>query len=352
VNKNDVVAWYDKNVSNYKVFCEKIETLIKEIVSIQGIDVHSITSRVKEKESLLKKCDKKGYKDVSEITDVIGIRIVTFILEDVQKICTLLENEFVVDGINSGDKFNDLKVNETGYLSYHYTLRLGASRCALSEYARFKDTIFEIQVRTLLQHAWASMSHENQYKFSGVLPSEINRRFYLTAGTLELLDIEFQRLSDELRKEKSAVDVKIQEGNLDIEINSTSLLEYLDKQLICLNNISIIQKTFNDFDEYIIEELTNLGINTIRDLDKIFLNKVIEVLNEITERESYASPDDYVDILRCAMIIFDANKYFDYSWDSDTFSIDIYSFNILSKHVSCLKDIQKNRSIDLMTPKH
>ncbi len=55
-------------------------------------------------------------------------------------------------------------------------------RIILPEYQKFKDKKFEIQIRTILQHAWAEIEHDRDYKFTGELPINIKRRFRILAG--------------------------------------------------------------------------------------------------------------------------------------------------------------------------
>ena len=47
----------------------------------------------------------------------------------------------------------------------------------LPEMKLFSGIPFEIQVRTILQHAWAEFAHDRNYKFRGVLPDVIARRY-------------------------------------------------------------------------------------------------------------------------------------------------------------------------------
>lgn len=51
-----------------------------------------------------------------------------------------------------------------GYQSIHYLVKLPDQKTEWAEYKRFEGLIAEIQVRTILQHAWAEMEHDIQYK--------------------------------------------------------------------------------------------------------------------------------------------------------------------------------------------
>ncbi|MDO5684258.1 MAG: hypothetical protein Q4G46_15720, partial [Propionibacteriaceae bacterium] len=62
-------------------------------------------------------------------------------------------------------------------------------------------TCFSVQLRTVLQHAWAEFEHDVRYK--GTIPPEqvpdLDRRFTLAAGLLELADSEFTTIRDRLQ---------------------------------------------------------------------------------------------------------------------------------------------------------
>ena len=165
---------------------------------------------------------------------------------------------------------------------------------------------FEIQIRTLLQHAWAKISHDNNYKFSGVLPPGINRKFYMIAGALELIDSQFQGIANELEEyiKDTGEQIKNSNGQVDIEIDSTSLYEYLDNKIVSNN----VQRTFNGGDEDIVDELKKFGISTIRELDNIMPPDINEKIKEC----KYSG--NFLGFLRHIMLIKDYNKYFSECW--------------------------------------
>lgn len=83
------------------------------------------------------------------------MRIITYFSEDVDKIASIIQSEFEVDEHNSVDKRIKLDPVRFGYLSLHYVVKLNSTRVRLSEYIIFKDLKVEIQIRSILQHAWA-----------------------------------------------------------------------------------------------------------------------------------------------------------------------------------------------------
>ena len=76
--------------------------------------------------------------------------------------------------------------------------KLGKSRERLSEYMGLTNLPFEIQIRTVLQHAWAELAHDRSYKFSGKLRDDLQRRVNLCSAILEMMDREFVSIVKEV----------------------------------------------------------------------------------------------------------------------------------------------------------
>ena len=92
--------------------------------------------------------------------------------------------------------------------------------------------VAEIQVRTVLQHAWAEIEHDVQYKSPITIPDSIKRRFMALAGLLEIADREFQAIQDEDERLKKQAAESLQEGDLgQVEITADALKTYLDRSI-------------------------------------------------------------------------------------------------------------------------
>lgn len=145
--------------------------------------------------------------------------------------CEAIEREFEV--IERTDRSSLLADEERlGYQSIHYLVRLASNRAALAEYSPFAHDIIEIQVRTILQHAWAEIEHDIQYKSVEALPSDIRRRFMALAGMLEIGDREFQALAEADRRIRTSAKRLIGRNELKaVEITADALRVYLDRKL-------------------------------------------------------------------------------------------------------------------------
>jgi len=209
---------YDKTARLAQGFILPLEGLIQVLLEGEGIRVHGVTSRIKSKTSVIRKLQRSsGERDIDSLTDMIGIRVVTYFPDEVDAVATVVEREFLVDSENSVDKRAALDPDRFGYLSLHYVLRLNRSRSALPEYSSYGNIRFELQIRSILQHAWAEIEHDLGYKSEFAVPRTVRRRFSRLAGLLEVADAEFLGLRAELARSSAPPRSFTEELDLEIE---------------------------------------------------------------------------------------------------------------------------------------
>ena len=181
MNLDEVIKKYDsEQMGTYRLLSEKMKEFLSSILSSKGIVPHSITSREKNPEKLREKITTEGkvYDSLSNnITDLAGVRIITYFPSDVDKIVPLIEKEFKVDPKHSVDKRLCLDPAIFGYTSVYFVVEFRSEVLKLPEFALFNKMKCEIQVRTILQHAWAEIEHDIVYKSLEDLPFRLRRRF-------------------------------------------------------------------------------------------------------------------------------------------------------------------------------
>ena len=298
----------------YKKLAEKISQIIREVLEINKINYHGISYRAKEIDSFSKKIEKPKYNDpINDLTDFARIRIIGYVEQDVKQIEDLIVNLFDIDYINSLDKSEELGTDKVGYKSVHYVGSLAKDRLKLPEYKRFENLKFEIQIRTILQHSWAEIEHDKNYKFSGELPKEIQRRFKLLAGTLESADREFNQLSKEIDDYSQEVKINTEKGNLNIPINSTSLKQFyftkFEKLISTAQVVSDFNGSKNEFK--IFNELRNFGLNTLEELEQIIPKNLEKIISK------HGMQENFTGLTRLLLIANDIDKYFEKSYNKN-----------------------------------
>ncbi len=126
------------------------------------------------------------------MTDRIAVRVITYHPIDVDRIVQRLKVETEVDYRRGRtvDKRRELGPASFGYRSVHLIVQL-KSRHARMQFADLSDVWFEVQVRSMFEHAWAEIDHEVTYKSGILYPDEVIRRFAAIAGTLEIVGAAF-----------------------------------------------------------------------------------------------------------------------------------------------------------------
>lgn len=281
-----ILEEYDLTLNRHKAFEQKMCHLISELLDSRKIKVLNITSRTKDRESLKLKLESKDkYSNLSDITDIVGVRVITFFEDEVDTVANLVSEEFFIDKPNSVDR-RIIEYDRFGYASLHYIVSLGKARSVLSEYKIFDGAKFEIQIRSILQHAWAEIEHDIGYKNQGNIPDIVKRNFSRIAALLETSDLEFTKLRDRLLQYKTEVKTEIQQHPVNVDLNDISLqsfaqtnkiIDVIDKELAQQNNSAIRNSGVLTTNE--IPKLKYLGIENIQQLSDILEKKKDEILS-------------------------------------------------------------------------
>lgn len=196
-----------------KIAYDKLRWTLRQ----QGIYITSIEHRIKEEKSLIGKLELKGvkYHSLDDVTDILGVRVITFYTDDVDKVAAIVKRTFDIDWKESVDKRKLHQLDSFGYNSLHYICRLPKSVVDDPEHPELNEFRFEIQMRTALQHVWSTIEHDTGYKGEVRIPKEYRRQFSRLAGMLELIDDEFSRLRTTLTDYRRRVQGLVASGQLD-----------------------------------------------------------------------------------------------------------------------------------------
>ena len=207
-----------------------VTDLLERTLADNNIEVTSVRSRIKTRKSLEGKLALKGkkYTAITDITDLLGARIITYYTDDVDRIASIVEQMFDVDWENSVDKRHLHDLDSFGYNSLHYICRLPKTFIVDPEQPQLNTVRFELQLRTTVQHAWAAIYHDIGYKTGVEIPQEYLRQMNRLAGMLELADDEFSRIRMAITDYRRRVQQLVQDGKLDdVKLDGDTFTSYL-----------------------------------------------------------------------------------------------------------------------------
>lgn len=234
-NPQDLWDKHNKSVRAYFDKKELFEALITEVAFILNkrmrdlkIEFAFVTSRVKKLDSFLAKIDRKKYPEpIEQTTDIAGVRIIYLYQQELPKIQRLISNNFDVREVV--DK-TVADVDRFGYGAIHYIVTLSKSVSG-TRYEDLKNLRCEIQVRTVLQDAWAIFDHHLRYKHESEIPSSIRRRIHSLSALLENADTQFNDLwKEKSRYIRSLTTNRPLKDLLSEDLNRDSLAVYLRKK--------------------------------------------------------------------------------------------------------------------------
>jgi ppGpp synthetase/RelA/SpoT-type nucleotidyltranferase len=271
-NSPDLVMNFINLSPEYEQLCIEVSYILKKRLTEEAIEISNITMRAKKLDSFILKIQRKEYDDpFTDITDFAGVRVVCLYRDDIKKIAEIIDREFKI--IETVDKYGEMGTDRFGYGAVHYIVKLGRKSSG-ARYDDLKEKICEIQVRTVLQDAWAIIEHHLMYKQESDVPKVLQRKLNSLAGLFETADDQFFRIKQ---------DRKAYIENVRSELDSPS--EFL------LNDLN-----FDTFEEYLKWKYPDLPIAFKKShIETIFFDinkykykyKLLNDLNEDVDKSSY-----------------------------------------------------------------
>ena len=267
---------YHERLSIYKRIEQLAIGALRQALDTQRVRVTALESRIKAADSLAGKLELKGakYNSLDDVTDILGIRIVTFYGTDVDKVAAIVSEIFDVDWRNSVDKRKLHRLDSFGYNSLHYICRLPKNISDDADMPQLNELPFEIQMRTALQHVWSDLDHDTKYKGDIKIPREYLRQFNRLAGMLELIDEEFDRLRNALADYRRQMLTLQASGQLDnVYLNADTFRQFLDtrpfnslnQRIASINQAELYPAPMM----YFLLVLQELGMETLGDVNRL-----------------------------------------------------------------------------------
>lgn len=188
---------YANLVEKYRRIEKIVDERLRDELARSNIKIMQMPHRIKTWDSIEEKWTRKAdkYLSVGEITDLLGFRIICYFSSQVDEAADIIRDIFDVDKDMSCDKRTMISPNSFGYLSLHIICSLKNDGSVPKELAGLK---FEIQLKSILQHAWAEIEHDLGYKSFIEIPREMRREFARIAGLLEIADETFDKIRSRL----------------------------------------------------------------------------------------------------------------------------------------------------------
>lgn len=224
-----LVGAYQTQLEEFEALRQAAVGHVQRLLAEAGLNIHHVTSRVKKPDSLADKLRRKPgrHHTLEDLTDLVGVRVITYFESDVNIVSQLVEGAYEVDWNNSVDKSKMRDPDRFGYMGVHYVVRPLAGTPEF-EGLKVRAVPLEIQIRSILQHAWAEIEHDLGYKNPEAVPREVRRRFYRLAGLLEMADDEFMELAHMSRDYAATLPQRVAEEPESVFIDMQSMTYLLD----------------------------------------------------------------------------------------------------------------------------
>lgn len=246
----------------FEKLAEEVAYTLKRHVSSAGVEYSGVSHRAKSLDSFCGKAIRKKYDSpLADITDLAGVRIVYLYERDRKAIEEIIRKHFTV--IEHVDKVAESEPHEFGYGAVHFLVKLGKNLKG-ARYDDLRDLICEIQVRTILQDAWAIVAHHLSYKRESDIPKELRRKLNALSGLFETADDQFNQLNIERETYRGELTASIEtdtQAILKQKINLDNLIAYANWKLPDRSSIT------PEIAAELLDELSSTGYDRIRAVD-------------------------------------------------------------------------------------
>jgi putative GTP pyrophosphokinase len=257
----EYIRRYYENIEKNEKLCQEVKYILDSELKSSEVDIAHITSRAKSLESFCEKIARKSYKKpFDEITDFAGVRVVYLYSTSRSIIEDIIEKEFEI--IEKVDKV-EIDEDKFGYGALHYLVKIRNTHIG-ARYDELKNKVCEIQVRTILQDAWAMVAHHLSYKQESDVPKELRRKLNALSGLFETADDQFENIRNARNIYQGEVKESLSKGG-----------DFPDKEEANIDNLEVYLKSkFPDREHRgsegvsdLLKELKSFGYRTLASIN-------------------------------------------------------------------------------------
>jgi putative GTP pyrophosphokinase len=278
---------YNEIISDYSDFLNEVKRTVEILLRNKIPIAFNTYGRLKEYESIEEKNNSKRFvikNSITELNDLVGLRIVLLFPEYKDKVIDLLLEEFkpIIDY-----KKNIPVVDKFGYSSAHLILGIKDEWLKTPHWIEHADKKIEIQVRTLSEHIWAETSHSLFYKREENIPKIITRDLYRLSALLEVVDEKLQNIKDGVSEHFEFIEICPYETILTLDLNSETFKRVMKENSNGQYNLddnqnrelsSRIERDYNILNTVVLNELISGKIDLENFEIKKYINDVFEML--------------------------------------------------------------------------
>lgn len=201
---NEIGLRYVESLKLYEEFAARIRNLIQDLVELEGVEFYAIEGWAEKPAEFLRTLSTLEEHDLTQV-DLVRVRVLLRFPEDVLKIEQLIQSEFEIDSNRSVPSSQLEDPFRFGYPAVVYILALNDSRSGLREWAKYKNLSFRLELRTLLQEAWATIFPRVNQTVGSLSEKKLTRELVLLSSLLEKADEGFLNLRKAVKDESLLV---------------------------------------------------------------------------------------------------------------------------------------------------
>jgi len=299
ITRKNAKEKFVKQQELYERLGTNLEQAIQSFLKFENISHLNVYHRTKDFNSFYEKIERKKYKDpFKEVEDICGLRIICYYISDIEKIEDIIKKEFNV--LETQDKSESLGLKEFAYRSVHYIVQIKNSWTETPNYRGLENIKAEIQIRTILMHAWAEIEHKLNYKSDSQVPSKFQRKLFRLSAKFEEADEQFEELRDGIRTYKQTIAEKAKDENkfdINQDFNLDSFIAFFQFHFPGKEPTEDIGYYFDDYVKY---KISFKDMEYMLDKGRLHLKDIADDLNKGGySHDLNESPAEFLGFLMC-----------------------------------------------------
>jgi putative GTP pyrophosphokinase len=279
---------YNELILPYQEFLDAMLRNIGKLVRDNNIPLaFDPYGRLKDLESIQEKHYSGRFRvkrSITELNDLVGIRMVVLFPEYVDKLRQLIESEFKVRDIKQIGAEDD----RFSYSSLHMIIGIKDEWKTALDWRGHEGRKLELQIRSLSEHIWAETSHTLFYKAESNIPAAVKRDNSRLKALLEVVDDKLQDLKNRTETYFKSIRTRPYDEVLELDLNPHTLrrilenfesdIAYGDREFAALN--ARIEREYNILSAGLLDKII---AGEIKDFDRS-KQSIAEFVVEMLER--------------------------------------------------------------------